>query len=272
MPPELRRLLAIGGSDSCGGAGIQADIKTGAALGVDVSTAITAITAQNSLGVQAIEPVSAETIRAQIASVCSDTPPHAVKLGMLFDGQRVSVVADAIATFGLTNVVCDPVLISTSGTMLLDAEGRQQLITMLPLFSLFTPNALEGAALTGIGVHTSSDLLRAGRVLLDKGANAVLLKGGHLSEAESTDVLLQRHSPEPRFFPSQRIDTRNDHGTGCVLASAIASALAQGAELVEAVRGGCAFVHAAIHRSADIWSGYGRGSMNLFNERRFNQR
>lgn len=260
---ELPRLLAIGGSDSCGGAGIQADIKTGAALGVDVSTAITAITAQNSLGVQSVEPVSAETLRAQIASVCSDLPPHAVKLGMLYDAARVEVVAQTIRTYELRNVVCDPVLVSTSGATLLEPRGGELLLSMLPLFTLFTPNAMEAAALTGLTVNNSSDLLATGRVLLDKGANAVLLKGGHLGGNDSTDVLLQTRWPEPIFLLSSRIDTRNDHGTGCVLASAIASALARGSELIEAVTSGCAFVHAALQRSAHLWSGAGRGSMNL---------
>jgi len=260
---ELHRLLAIGGSDSCGGAGIQADIKTGAALGVDVSTAITAITAQNSLGVNAVEPVSIEMLRAQIASVCSDLPPHAVKLGMLYDAARVEVVAQAIRTYELRNVVCDPVLVSTSGTTLLDPRGSELLLSMLPLFKLFTPNAMEAAALTGIPVQNSSDLLVAGRVLLDRGANAVFLKGGHLGGSDSTDVLLQTQSPEPVFLSSSRVETRNDHGTGCVIASAIASALARGMELVEAVTSGRAFVQAALQRSAHLWRGAGRGSMNL---------
>ena len=268
MCAELRRLLAIGGSDSCGGAGIQADIKTGSALGVDVSTAITAITAQNSLGVQAVEPVSVEMLRAQIASVCSDTPPHAVKLGMLYDAARVKAVADAITIYNLHNVVCDPVLVSTSGTTLLEAEGREHLISMLPDFTLFTPNAPEAAVLTGTSVHTSSDLLAAGRILLERGANAVLLKGGHLDGSESTDVLLQRHSPEPLFFPFRRVETRNDHGTGCVLSSAIASGLAAGVELAQAVASGCAFVHSALQRSAHLSNGSGRGSMNLLKKRR----
>lgn len=260
---ELPRMLAIGGSDSSGGAGVQADIKTGAAMGVDVSTAITAITAQNSLGVQAVEPVSVEMLHAQIASVCSDLPPHAVKLGMLYDAARVNVVAQAIRTYELRNVVCDPVLVSTSGTILLDPTASELLLSMLPHFTLFTPNAMEAAALTGIPVCNSSDLLSAGHVLLDKGANAVLLKGGHLIGSDSSDVLLQALSPEPMYLSFSRLDTRNDHGTGCVLASAIASALAQGRELIEAVKLGCAFVHAALRRSVHLWSGVGRGSMNL---------
>ncbi|HUV96534.1 MAG TPA: bifunctional hydroxymethylpyrimidine kinase/phosphomethylpyrimidine kinase [Acidobacteriaceae bacterium] len=261
--PELCRLLVIGGSDSSGGAGIQADIKTGSALGVDVSTAITAITAQNNLGVQSVEPVPVEMLRAQIASVCSDLRPHAVKLGMLYDAVRVEVLSEAIRKYELRNVVCDPVLVSTSGTILLEPKGGELLLSMLPLFTLFTPNAIEAAALTGIPVNDSADLLATGRVLLDRGANAVLLKGGHLGGGDSTDVLLQASSPEPIFLRSSRIDTRNDHGTGCVLASAIASALAQGTELVDAVTSGCAFVHSALQRSAHLWRGAGRGSMNL---------
>lgn len=260
---ELPRLLAIGGSDSCGGAGIQADIKTGAALGVDVATVITAVTAQNSLGVNAVEPVSIEMLRAQIASVCSDLPPHAVKLGMLYDAARVEVVAQAMKTYELRNVVCDPVLVSTSGATLLDPRGSELLLSLLPFFTLFTPNAMEAAALTKIPVRNTSDLLSAGRVLLDKGANAVLLKGGHLGGSDSTDVLIQAPSLEPIFLRSSRIETRNDHGTGCVLASATACALARGMDLVEAVRSSCAFVQAALQRSAHLLNGAGRGSMNL---------
>ena len=260
---ELPRLLAIGGSDSSGGAGIQADIKTGAALGVDVSTAITAITAQNTLGVQAVEPAPVEMLQSQLTSVCSDLPPHAVKLGMLYDAARVRVVAEAIATYHLRNVVCDPVLLSTSGATLLDAAGSEQLLTMLPLFTLFTPNAMEASALTGTTVRTSADLLVAGRLLLDRGARAVLLKGGHIAGAESTDILLQQQTREPICFRSPRIHTRNDHGTGCVLASAIAAGLALGLDLAEATSRGCAFVSSALSRSTHLWTGSGRGSMNL---------
>lgn len=260
---ELRRMLVIGGSDSSGGAGIQADIKTGAALGVDVSTAITAITAQNSLGVHAIEPVPVDMLKAQLASVCSDIPPHAVKIGMLYDAQRVSTVGSAIRNYNLRNVVCDPVLVSTSGTTLLDDEGRAVLLSILPLFTLFTPNAIEAAELTKTSVQNSSDLLAAGRILLEFGASAVLLKGGHLGGDHSTDILLQRQTPEPMYFSNPRIDTRNDHGTGCVLSSAIAAGLAVNLDPAEAVSRGCAFVSSALRRSSHLWSGSGRGSMDL---------
>jgi hydroxymethylpyrimidine/phosphomethylpyrimidine kinase len=260
---ELRRLLVIGGSDSSGGAGIQGDIKTGAAMGVDVSTAVTAITAQNSLGVQAIEPVPIDMLRAQLSSVCSDIPPHAVKLGMLYDSARVNAVADAVRTYKLRNVVCDPVLVSTSGSLLLDRDGSEALLSILPLFALLTPNAVEAAALTGKPVTNSVELLAAGRALLDRGANAVLLKGGHLGGEESTDILLQKQAPDPLFFCASRIETRNDHGTGCALATSIASGLALGMTLPNAVASGCDFVRTALKQSAHLWSGSGRGSMNL---------
>ena len=256
-------MLAIGGSDSCGGAGIQGDIKTGAAMGIDVSTAVTAITAQNSLGVQAVAPVSVEMLRAQIASVCSDLPPDAVKLGMLYDAERVTVVMDAIRTYNLQNVVCDPVFVSTSGRVLLDEGGREALLSNLSLFTLLTPNLMEAEALTGIRATNASDLLVAGRALLDCGASAVLLKGGHLSGAESIDILIQRAVPDPVYIRALRIQTRNDHGTGCALASSIATGLAMGLSREEAVKSGRAFVQSALERSAQLRNGSGRGSMAL---------
>src|SRR3954464_9164318 len=137
---ELRRVLAIGGSDPSGGAGIQADMKAGTAMGVDVATAISTITAQNSLGVQALEAVPLDVFRAQISSVCSDIPVHAVKLGMLYDAPRVRIVIDALRRYAWDNIVCDPVLLSTSGTPLLDQEGLKTLVSALPLFTLLTPN------------------------------------------------------------------------------------------------------------------------------------
>ena len=264
---ELRRILAIGGSDSGGGAGIQADIKTGAALGVDVATALTAITAQNSVGVQAVESVPLNVLRAQISSVCSDIPIHAIKLGMLCDGARVRVVIDAIERYRLNNIVCDPVIASTSGTLLLDRDGVETLVAAFPLFALLTPNALEATALTGKTIATDSDLLEAGYALLDLGAHAVLMKGGHLDGKASTDLLLQRGTSEPMYFSAPRIRTRNDHGTGCVLATSIASALAMGLELPEAVAAGRDFVQGALLRSIQLRNGAGRGSMDLLPNR-----
>ncbi len=260
---ELPRVLAIGGSDSGGGAGIQADIKTGAALGVDVATAITAITAQNSMGIQDIEPVPISSFRAQISCVCSDIPLHAVKLGMLCDSIRVQLVIEAIQNYRLKNVVCDTVLASTSGTTLLDPDGVKALIAALPLFALLTPNAHEAAVITGRTIKSIPDLLEAGHTLLDLGAQSVLMKGGHLDGDESTDLMLQRGMLKPMYFSAPRVSTRNDHGTGCVLATSIASGLAKGLELPEAVAGGFAFVQRALRRSIELRNGAGRGSMDL---------
>lgn len=266
-PHGLPRMLAIGGSDSCGGAGIQADIKTGMALGVEVSTAITAITAQNSLGVQKITPVSTAMLAAQIGSVCEDIPPAAIKLGMLFDAARLGIVRKALLEYRVPYVVCDPVLVSTSGRVLLNEAGRRALMELLPLVTLLTPNADEAALLSGCEVRTPKEYLDAGRILLDRGASAVLLKGGHMGGEESSDALLQRDDAAPLWFSAPRIETRNDHGTGCVLASAIAAGLAQGMTLVEAVGKARDFVQQALIRSSGIWNGNGRGGMILFSSR-----
>jgi hydroxymethylpyrimidine/phosphomethylpyrimidine kinase len=262
-PCNLPRVLAVGGSDSSGGAGIQADLKTGMALGVEVSTAITAITAQNSLGVQKVTSVSLAMLAAQISSVCEDTPPAVMKLGMLVDAARIRVVIRALRAYAVPRVVCDPVLFSTSGCALLDDAGRQALFHLLPWITVLTPNANEASLLSGQPVRTPEEFLQAGRILLDRGASAVLVKGGHIGGEESSDVLLQRDAA-PEWFSAPRIVTRNDHGTGCVLASAIAAGLARGDTLVEAVARARGFVQQTLLRSKDIWNGNGRGGMIHF--------
>jgi hydroxymethylpyrimidine/phosphomethylpyrimidine kinase len=265
---ELFRLLVIGGSDSCGGAGIQADIKTAARFGVDTATVVTAVTAQNSLGVHALWPVPEASVAAQLESVCSDAPPHAVKLGMLCDGPRVRVVAAAIDRYRLHPIVCDPVLASTSGRILLDHDGRRELLALLPRLTLLTPNAVEAALLSGREVTDPVSLLEAGRALLDLGAAAVLLKGGHMGGDESTDFLLLGSQTDPIRHTAPRIATRNDHGTGCVLASAIAAALARGLSLTDAVTLAKTFLQQALLQSAPLWNGAGRGGMALVSSER----
>lgn len=190
--------------------------------------------------------------RAQISSVCSDIPVHAVKLGMLYDGLRVRVVIDAIRQYAWDNIVCDPVLVSSSGTPLLDRDGLTGLISALPLFTLLTPNVPEVVAMTGKSVATESDLIEAGHSLLDLGARAVLLKGGHLDGHKSTDILLQNGISEPTYYSSCRMHTRNDHGTGCALATALASGLAAGIDLPEAVSKSRDFVGAVRARPPTI--------------------
>lgn len=263
MPCSLPRILAIGGSDSCGGAGIQVDVKTGMALGVEVSTAITAVTAQNTLGVQKIAAISLAMLTAQIDSVCQDTPPAVMKLGMLVDAARVQVVVDAIRKYAPAGVVCDPILASTSGRTLLDENGRRTLIRLFPFMTLLTPNAQEAAILSGRRAETQTELFDAVHALQDQGASSVLLKGGHTGGNESADALFLLNQTSPLWFSAPRIETRNDHGTGCVLATAIAAFLARGSTLVEAV--GCArkFVQQALARSASYHNGNGRGGMLL---------
>jgi hydroxymethylpyrimidine/phosphomethylpyrimidine kinase len=233
------------------------------ALGVEVSTAITAITAQNSLGVQKVAPVPVAMLAAQIGSVCEDIPPAVMKLGMMVDAARIRVVIRALRSYAVPRVVCDPVLFSTSGRALLDDAGRQALFHLLPWITVLTPNMDEAALLSGHPVRTPQEYLEAGRILLDRGASAVLLKGGHTGGEESSDVLLQRGAA-PVWFSARRIATRNDHGTGCVLASAIAAGLARGKTLEEAVGRARDFVQQALLRSKDIWNGNGRGGMIHF--------
>jgi hydroxymethylpyrimidine/phosphomethylpyrimidine kinase len=259
----LPRLLVVGGSDCSGGAGIQADIKTGALLGAEVSAVITAITAQNSLGVSGVWPVPVGMLQAQLQSVCVDIPPHAVKLGMLWGASHVEAIAEAIVRYELGHVVCDPVLVSSSGTMLLDEAGKEALQALMPRIFLLTPNAMEAAALSGRSTGNWNELVDAGKALLDCGLNAVLLKGGHMGGAEATDVLLAQEASEPVFFRAPRIDTRNDHGTGCVLASAIAAELAKGNKLAASIATAKAFLQQALQQAAAMWNGNGRGGMKL---------
>lgn len=260
---EFTRLLAIGGSDSCGGAGVQADIKTGTLLGVEVAAVITAITAQNSMEVRGVWPVPVETLKEQLACVCEDSLPHAVKLGMLWDAPHVEVIAAAMVHYQLAPVVCDPVLVSSSGRMLMDETGQRALLKLLQHIFLLTPNAIEAAALSSRSVSNEADLLNAGRSLLDHGVHAVLLKGGHMKGDDATDILLVNGTAEPQFFRTPRIATRNDHGTGCVLASAIAAELAKGNDLAAAIAIAKRFLQEALLDAAVVWNGNGHGGMSL---------
>jgi hydroxymethylpyrimidine/phosphomethylpyrimidine kinase len=260
---ELARLLTIGGSDCSGGAGIQADVKTGALLGAEVSAVVTAITAQNSRGVRGVWPVPVAMLRAQLQSVCEDLPPHAVKLGMLWGASHVEAIAEAIVHHELKNIICDPVLVSSSGTVLLDEAGREALHALMPRIFLLTPNAMEAAVLSGRNIGSWNEFVDAGKALLDCGLHAVLLKGGHMQGAEATDVLLAHENSEPVFFRAPRIDTRNDHGTGCVLASAIAAELTKGNNLIASIAAAKAFLQQALQKAAATWNGNGRGGMKL---------
>ena len=259
------RVLSIAGSDSGGGAGIQADLKTCAALGCYGMTAITAITVQNTLGVTGIHSIPLDTVRGQIDAVVNDIGVDAVKIGMLATPEVVSVVADAIRRHQIKNVVLDPVMVATSGDRLIAPETAQVLVKELfPLATVITPNLDEAAMLLGRGIDGIAELDAAVADLLALGAPAVLLKGGHLSGELVMDVLGQQGQSADQYLrlQSQRIVTHNGHGTGCTLSSAIASFLAQGLALEQAVTEARSYILGAIEAGADVHTGHGHGPLN----------
>jgi hydroxymethylpyrimidine/phosphomethylpyrimidine kinase len=235
-------VLTIAGSDSSGGAGVQADLRTLAALGVHGTTAITAITAQNARGVSQIAPLEADLVTAQIEAVASDPDLRATKIGMLANAAIAEAVAAAIEGLDLPLVVLDPVLASTSGTRLLDADGVQTLLTeLLPRILVVTPNTHEAEALSGKTIQSLDDAREAARRLHDMGAANVIVKGGHMAEAAGPrarsrrvviDLLFDGHAFHESRVP--RVETANVRGTGCVFASALAAFLASGRPLREA--------------------------------------
>lgn len=259
------RVLTIAGSDSGGGAGIQADLKTFAALGCYGMSAITALTAQNTVGVRAIHGVPADFLKAQIAAVVEDIGVDAVKIGMLHAPEIVEVVAWAIDHYRLERVVLDPVMVATSGDALIRQETIASLVSELfPRASLITPNLDEAALLLGRPVREVADLEAACADLLGQGAKAVLLKGGHLGGDELTDLLALPGQPAKQWLrlSGPRIATRNSHGTGCTLSSAIAAQLALGLELAEAVQAAHAYIRAALAAGAQVQTGHGHGPLN----------
>ena len=248
--------LTIAGSDPSGGAGIQSDLRTFAAFGAAGFSVITAITVQSSLGVQAVSPVDAEVVAAQLSALLEDTQPDAVKIGMLGGAGQVQAVADVLRRFRPANIVLDPVLASSAGVPLLDAAGRQLLLAeLMPLCDLVTPNLSEAALLTQRPVSNKETMHAAGEALLAAGARAVLVKGGHLPGIPQ-DWLLRVGSP-PIEYQCLRIRTNHSHGTGCLLSSAIAASLAGGEELGLAVSRAKAVVTEALRHPVIL--GHGRG-------------
>lgn len=256
------RVLTIAGSDSGGGAGIQADIKTFAALGCYGMTAITALTAQNTLGVRAIHGVPPEMLAQQIDAVVEDIGVNAVKIGMLHAPDIVQTVAQAIDRHHLAQVVFDPVMIATSGAVLIGESAIDVLVRELfPRADIITPNLDEAGHLVGHKLLSEADMERAAQELLQRGARAVLLKGGHLAGDIVADLLLQRVGGA-LWMRAPRIATPNTHGTGCSLSSAIAAHLALGLPLVDAVQSARDFVRAALQAGADVRTGQGSGPLN----------
>ena len=260
-PEPFPVALTIAGSDSGGAAGIQADLKTFHQWGVYGTSAVTAVTAQNTLGVQEIHPVPAATVAAQIQSVAVDIPPRAVKSGMLANADIVRTVAAAIRRHPLGAYVLDPVMAATSGDTLLTPEAVSAVRDeLLPLAAVVTPNWPEAVLLTGVREASIRGMGIAARAIFDAGAAAVLVKGGHLGGDEVVDLLWDGDSQ--RLFRGPRIDTRHTHGTGCTLSAAIAAGLARGAPLLEAVGAAVAWVREAIAGAPGL--GAGSGPLNHF--------
>jgi hydroxymethylpyrimidine/phosphomethylpyrimidine kinase len=255
------RVLSIAGSDSGGGAGIQADLKTFSALGCYGMTAITALTAQNTRGVMVIHGVPAEFLKAQLQAVIEDIGVDAVKIGMLHSPEVVRVVAWAVEHYQIKQVVLDPVMVATSGDRLIEQATVQVLQRELfPLVSVITPNLDEAALLLGRPIPDAQALEQAAADLLALGAPAVLLKGGHLPGEAVVDVLAEPGRPW-LHLRSERIASKNVHGTGCTLSSAMAAYLAQGWPLREAVEQARSYILAAIHAGASVQTGHGHGPL-----------
>jgi hydroxymethylpyrimidine/phosphomethylpyrimidine kinase len=251
----MRTALTIAGSDSGGGAGIQADLKTFAAFGIFGTTAVTAITAQNTTGIRAVQALPPSIVTAQIDAVLDDIGADAIKIGMLANAQIVEAVADAIARRLLPRVVLDTVMVATGGAPLLSADAVTALRTrLLPLATVITPNAPEAEALTGRTIRTVNDQHDAARALVDLGARAVIVTGGHLA-GDAVDVVFD--GDEYTELRADRVATRHTHGTGCTFSSAVAARLALGDDLVEAARHAKAYVTGAIRHAPGLGAGPG---------------
>lgn len=251
----MKKALTIAGSDSCGGAGIQADIKTFSAHGVFGMSVITAVTAQNTQGVFAVQDISKEVIAAQIEAIFNDIEVDAVKIGMVSQIETINTIADELLKFRPKNLVIDPVMISKSGFDLLKPEAKNALIKrLLPLALLLTPNIPEAQVITDIDIVSIKDMENAALKLYEMGCKNVLIKGGHLKD-EAIDVLYDGN--KFHYFSSKRIETKNTHGTGCTLSSAIASNLAKGYSVYDSVRLGKEYITTAIKHSFSIGKGVG---------------
>ena len=239
--------LTVAGSDSGGGAGIQADLKTFAALDVFGTSAVTALTAQNSLGVHHVQVVPAESVRRQMEAVLSDFPVGAAKTGMVAEKALIEVIADVFSAFGTKKLVVDPVMVATSGDLLI-AEGAQEALAsrLVPLALLVTPNLPEASRLVGFPVEDVPSMEAAARALVDGGAGAALVKGGHGRGETVNDLLFDGKTV--RLFRHDRLDTANTHGTGCTLSAAVTAELAAGSPLEEAVERGLTYLQMALRR------------------------
>lgn len=253
---DVARVLTIAGSDSGGGAGIQADLKTFTVLGTYGMSVITAVTAQNTLGVTGVYPLTAEQVAAQLEAVLSDIGTDAAKTGMLFDASIIEAVADVLKRYDVKNLVIDPVMVAKSGDKLLADEAHDALVQYLvPLATVITPNIPEAEELTGLAIRTKEDMVQAGRKLLAMGCRVALITGGHL-EGESADDLYLTDDVI-HWLPAVKIDTPHTHGTGCTLSAAIAAGLASGFDPLKAVQRAKRFITDAIAHAPKLGGGHG---------------
>ena len=265
MKKTYNRVLTIAGSDSGGGAGIQADIKAISAMGCYAASAITAVTVQNTIGVQAVHPVPLDILEGQIDSVLSDIGADAVKIGMLHSAEVAILVARMLEKYEIRNVVLDPVMVSTSGHRLIE-EAAIEVIKekLMPLASVLTPNVPEAEILIGRKISSEEDFPEVARELADKYGISVFLKAGHLTGDTLTDYFYNAEDGSTTLLPSKRVYTKNTHGTGCTLSSAIAAALAKGEDLTAAAKSAKAYLEQAIISGADYKIGHGHGPVNHF--------
>ncbi len=253
--------MTVAGSDSCGGAGIQADLKTFAAQGVYGTSVITALTAQNTRRVAGVSPVSADFVALQIKTVAEDIDIDAVKTGMLFDSVTIESVAGSIRDCGLKRLVVDPVMISKSGAILLSPEAVEVLLSdLFPMATMVTPNIPEAETLSGARIESVEDMKQAALKISETGADSVLVKGGHMTGDQLVDVLLCDH--EFTLFRRARIDTPHTHGTGCTLSAAITAGLAKGLDIKRAVESAEEYINGAIRAATPL--GKGHGPVNHF--------
>lgn len=264
-PKTYRRVLTIAGSDSGGGAGIQADLKTFSAIGCYGMSVITALTAQNTIGVTSIHAVPGVFVQQQMEAVFSDIGTDAVKIGMLFSVEIIEAVATQLKKHGIGNIVLDPVMVAQSGDKLLQDDAVEAIKThLMPMADVVTPNLPEAAVLLNRKIRNAEDLIAAARDLAQFGGKSILIKGGHLENRQSTDWLYLVGEDRLVVFKGDFIRTRNNHGTGCTLSSAIAAHLAKGLKIEAAVRAAKVYIGKAIRAGAGYKLGAGHGPVHHF--------
>ncbi|MEE1174656.1 MAG: bifunctional hydroxymethylpyrimidine kinase/phosphomethylpyrimidine kinase [Paludibacteraceae bacterium] len=258
-------VLTIAGSDSGGGAGIQADIKAISAMGCYAASAITAITVQNTVGVQAVHPVPLDILAGQIDAVLSDIGADAIKIGMLHSAEVVNLAAEKIEQYGIKNVVLDPVMVSTSGHRLIEETAIDSLKSrLMPLARVITPNIPEAEILCGKKIASEKEFAEVAKILSLDNTVSVLLKAGHLTGETLVDYFYNAEDGSIALLPSKRVNTRNTHGTGCTLSSAFAAALAKGETLTKAAQSAKQYIQQAIISGAEYQIGKGHGPVNHF--------